>query len=224
MKSLRTHAIILRRTNYGEADRILQVLTPFGKKSAIARGVRREKSKLSAGIELFAICDVVIGEGRGELGVLTSAQTVCFYKNIISDYDRMKFGYEVIKLVANATESIDSEEWYELLKETLVGLDSRTINFDLIQTWFYLRYSALLGYELNLTSDMDGAKLSPENKYFYDVSEKGLSRTSGGDITADHIKLMRLIANKPLKVLSQIGGIDDILKECLLVALQHVGI
>ena len=46
----RTQAIVLRRTNYGEADRILQLLTPEGKKSVMAKGVRKEKSKLAGGI------------------------------------------------------------------------------------------------------------------------------------------------------------------------------
>ena len=55
MKTIRTKAIVIRRTNYGEADRILQLLTPdYGKVSVMARGVRREKSKLAGGIELFA--------------------------------------------------------------------------------------------------------------------------------------------------------------------------
>src|SRR5450830_302744 len=98
MNSLRTRAIVLRRTNYGEADRILQLLTPTGKRSVMARGVRREKSRLAGGIELFAICDVVIGEGRGELGILTSARLVQFYRHIMEDYDRMQFAYVAIKL------------------------------------------------------------------------------------------------------------------------------
>ena len=69
-RSTRTKAIVLRRTNYGEADRILQFLTPLGRQGALARGVRREKSRLAGGIELFAISDIVITEGRGELGLL----------------------------------------------------------------------------------------------------------------------------------------------------------
>ena len=76
MKTIRTRAIVLRRTNFGEADRILQLLTPEGRRSVMAKGVRREKSKLAGGIELFAITDVVLGEGRGDLGILTSAQLV----------------------------------------------------------------------------------------------------------------------------------------------------
>lgn len=68
MKTYRTKAVVLRRTNYGEADRILQLLTPDGRRSVMARGVRKEKSKLAGGIELFAVSDVVIGEGKGDLG------------------------------------------------------------------------------------------------------------------------------------------------------------
>ncbi|HEU4830668.1 MAG TPA: DNA repair protein RecO, partial [Candidatus Saccharimonadales bacterium] len=93
MKTYRTRAIVLRRTNYGEADRILQLLTPEGKRSVMARGVRREKSKLAGGIELFAVCDVVIGEGKGELGILTSSRLIHFYGAILKDYDRLQFGY-----------------------------------------------------------------------------------------------------------------------------------
>ena len=74
MKTNRTTAIVLRRTNYGEADRILQLLTPDGKRSVMARGVRREKSRLAGGIELFAVCEVVLTEGKGELGILTFSQ------------------------------------------------------------------------------------------------------------------------------------------------------
>lgn len=50
---LRTQAIILRRTNYGESDRILGLITPHGKLSVLARGARKEKSRLAGGIELF---------------------------------------------------------------------------------------------------------------------------------------------------------------------------
>ena len=47
-RDLRTKAIVLRRTDYGEADRILNLITPQGKIAVIAKGVRKEKSKLSA--------------------------------------------------------------------------------------------------------------------------------------------------------------------------------
>lgn len=224
MSGVRTRAVVLRRTNYGEADRILQLLTPAGKRSVIARGVRREKSKLAGGIELFAITDVVLSEGKGELGILTSARLVQFYRHILEDYDRMQFGYEAIKQVTKASEMVDEPEWYDTLTEVLMALDSPTIPLQLVQTWFYLHYAGLMGHELSLVHDIGGEKLQSDVRYSYDISEKGLYPKTNGELTADHIKLLRLINAKSLKVLTQIGGIEATLPDCWLVARQHAAI
>jgi DNA repair protein RecO (recombination protein O) len=221
VKTLRTRAIVLRRTNFGEADRILQLLTPEGRRSVMAKGVRREKSKLAGGIELFAITDVVLGEGRGDLGILTSAQLVKFYRHILKDYDRLQFGYRAIKLVGAASDTVDEPEWFDLLAEVLAALDALTIPLELIETWFLLRYSGLLGRELNLGHDIEGVPLSADSNYRYDSSEEGLRPLQSGEVTGDHIKLLRLIGTRSLKVLVQIGGIGTILPECLRVAREH---
>lgn len=224
MKTYRTKAIVLRRTNYGEADRILQLLTSDGRRSVMAKGVRKEKSKLAGGIELFAISDVVIGEGRGELGILTSAKLEYFYRHILEDYDRLQFGYQAIKLISRASETVDEPEWFDLLSEILMGLDVLTIPLPLIQTWFYMRYAALLGRELNLELDVDSQKLEADAFYRYDVAEQGLRKATNGELSSEHIKLLRLIATRPLKVLIQIGGIGSIIDSCLAVAREHAAI
>lgn len=224
MSAIRTRAIVLRRTNYGEADRILQLMTPEGKRSVMARGVRREKSKLAGGIELFAVSDVVINEGRGELGILTSARLVHFYRHIMQDYDRLQFGYEVIKHVAAASEMVNEPEWFDVLFEVIKALDATTLPLQLTQTWFYLRYADLLGAPLSLVNDIDGQRLQSDQRYMYDVSEKGLRQTMNGELTADHIKLMRLIQAKPLEVLVQVGGTGAILPDCWATARTHAAI
>ncbi len=224
MRTFRTQAIVLRRTNYGEADRILQLLTPDGRRSVMARGVRKEKSKLAGGIELFAISDVVIGEGKGELGVLTSAKLEYFFKHILEDYDRLQFGYTTIKLVGRASENVDEPEWFDLLGEVLAGIDVLTIPLPLIQAWFYIRYASLLGHELNLDLDIDGKPLVEDTGYRYDSGEQGLRQVTNGEITGNHIKLLRLIASRPLKVLVQIGGISELLGTCLHVVEEHAAI
>jgi len=224
MKTARTNAIVLRRTNYGEADRILQLLTPEGRRSVMARGVRKQKSKLAGGIELFAISEVVLGEGKGELGILTSARLVHFYNHIIEDYDRLQFGYMVISLITKASETIDEPDWYDLLAEILMALDNRTIDLRLTQTWFFLHYATLLGHQLNLEIDISGTKLSSETRYRYDSGEQGLVERLNGPVTAEHIKLLRLIATRPLKILAQIGGIEEILPECYQVAREHAAV
>ena len=224
MQALRTHAIVLRRTNYGEADRILQLLTPVGKRSVMAKGVRREKSRLAGGIELFAICDVVINEGKGDLGILTSARLIQFYRHIMEDYDRMQFAYAVIKLIGKASDQMDEPEWYDVMAEVLMGLDAHSIDLRLVQTWFYLHYASLMGHEMSLYHDISGEKLDAGKTYRYDDTDQGLRSVVGGEVGAEHIKFLRLVATKSLKTLSQIGGIEHILDDCLSVSRRHAAV
>jgi DNA repair protein RecO (recombination protein O) len=223
-KQLRTKAIILKRTNYGEADRILQILTPEGKFSAIAKSVRKEKSKLAGGIELLAISDVVINEGKGELGVITSARLDVFYKEILKDYERLQFANQSIKTISAAAENVREEVWFELLKEILVNLNNLNIPIEIIQSWFYLRYAALEGHELSLDLDVDGHKLNPEKKYKYDYENRGLSEHSNGNIGAEHIKILRVLSSRPISTLLQIGGIDPYLLTVLQTSRDHAAV
>ncbi len=220
----RTRAIVLRRTNYGEADRILRLITPNGQRSVMAKGARREKSKLAGGIELFTISDVVIQQGRGDLGILTSVRPVQFYMHILEDYDRLQFAYEVINLVVKASDTVDEPEWYGVLSEVFMGLDVLTIPLQLVQTWFYVHYAELTGYELNLRADVNGNGLDPDRTYMYDMNERGLRPAEQGDIRADHIKILRIIASRPIKIVAQIGGIDALLPDVWLVSRQHAAV
>ena len=224
MSTLRTRAIVLRRTNYGEADRIIQFLTPEGKRSVMVKGVRREKSKLAGGVELFGVSDIVIHRGKGELGILTAARLIHFYRHIIEDYDRLQFGYEAIKHVTKASEMIDEPEWFDVLFETFKGLDASSVSLQLTQVWFYLHYAELMGVQLSLSSDVDGQPLQADQRYSYDVSERGLRLSQKGAITADHIKLLRLVSVKSLETLAQVGGLTAILPDCWSVARQHAAV
>jgi len=74
---LKTEAIVLRSIRYGEADRILHLYTPHdGRLGAIAKGVRRARSRFGARLEPFFHVRIVLHEGRGELHTVTAADTV----------------------------------------------------------------------------------------------------------------------------------------------------
>ena len=152
MSAERTQAIVLRRTNFGEADRILTLLTPLGQRGAMARGVRREKSKLAGGIELFGVSDVVLQQGKGDLATLTSARLIHFYRNILADYDRLQFGYEVVKYVERASRDVDEPEWFDVVQSVFAGLDALSVQLQLTQVWFYIHYASLTGYDLILAN------------------------------------------------------------------------
>jgi DNA repair protein RecO (recombination protein O) len=74
---LKTEAVVLRSLRYGEADRILHLYTPHrGRLAAIAKGVRRARSRFGGRLEPFFRLRIELHEGRGELLTVTGAQTV----------------------------------------------------------------------------------------------------------------------------------------------------
>jgi hypothetical protein len=99
-----------------------------------------------------------------------------------------------------------------------------SIPLQLTQTWFYLHYAELTGYELNLERDVSGQPLASDKTYMYDTAEKGLRLAEQGDINAAHIKLLRVMASRPIATVAQVGGIGDILSDCWLIARQHAAI
>ncbi|MEJ0073760.1 MAG: DNA repair protein RecO [Candidatus Saccharibacteria bacterium] len=84
-----TTGIVLTRVDYGEADRIITLITPDqGKLRLMAKGVRRIKSKLAGGIELFSVSNITFIRGRGDIGTLVSSRVLTHYGRIVSDLDR----------------------------------------------------------------------------------------------------------------------------------------
>jgi DNA repair protein RecO (recombination protein O) len=84
--ALKTEGIVLRTIRYGEADRILHIYTPTrGRVSAIAKGVRRARSRFGGRLEPFFRLDLVLYEGRGDLLTVTAAETLAGYARLRED-------------------------------------------------------------------------------------------------------------------------------------------
>lgn len=222
MKNEKLKAIVLRRTNYQEADRILDLVTPLGKRSVIARGVRKEKSRLAGSVELLCESEIVLTKSnKSSLAILTSARLIRFYGNILKSYDRMTFAYDTLKNIGKAVNQIEEPEWYDLLSQVLSGLDDLKIDLRLIRVWFLLQYQKLLGNELNMLYDVNGEKLEKTKKYTYDYLERGLKEDIGGKINGDVIKFLRVVNNNSLDLVTKIGGIDSVLGDALTLAENH---
>jgi DNA repair protein RecO (recombination protein O) len=75
--NFKTEAVVLRSIRYGEADRILHLYTAErGRVGAVAKGVRRARSRFGGRLEPLFRVDLILHEGRGELCTVTSAETV----------------------------------------------------------------------------------------------------------------------------------------------------
>ncbi|MBQ6461463.1 DNA repair protein RecO [Candidatus Saccharibacteria bacterium] len=204
---VRTLAYVLKRTNYNEADRIINVITPKGKTSAIAKGVRREKSKLAGGIEMFSLVELNIHRGKGEIGVVTSAKMLKYYGNLMSDFKKMEFAALVLKKISLAAESSDNPEYFKIIDQSLACLNSG-LNMALVESWFWLNLLKASGEEVNLYRDADGKKLSAECRYVWDVMDNAFIEKKNGDYGADEIKVLRLILTADLGVVARIKDID----------------
>lgn len=214
MNQLATTAIILSRTDYGEADRIITVLTPdYGKLRLMAKGVRRVKSKLAGGIELFSVSNITFIRGRGDISTLVSTRLIKHYGLIISDLARVQLGYELIKLLNRITEDNAEAEYFMLLDQAFQALDDATIGSDLVQTWFYAQLLRFGGHTPNLRTDAAGGNLAPDANYSFDYDAMGFRPDERGAFTADHIKFLRLIfsGNQP-RVLQHVRGNTALLK------------
>jgi len=219
MKPIRTKAIVLRRTNYGEADRILHVITPeHGTIGVMAKGVRREKSKLAGGIELFSVIEITLQPGKGNLTTLTSARLDTFFTHIIADYDRLQFGYFVLKDIGKAAEIVHEPVFYTLCERALRALNNQKVPLDIIDCWYRLQMAILLGVGLNLAVDSEGESLREDVNYRFDVGESAFRPLNNGPITADHIKLLRLMSAQNPEVVAQVKGVRELLAECVAVA------
>lgn len=219
---LKTEAFVLRRTNYGETDRILNLLTPEGKLACVAKGVRKEKSKLAGGIELFTRSKVVIHlSTKSDMHLLTSAKMETFYGRIISDLDRLELASKIIKELNRVTDQIDSPEFYYILKQSLEGLNDG-LSLSLVQAWFNFNVAKTRGEQINLLRDTTGAPLQKGMRYAWNSTEMALSPYDGGNIGTEEIKIMRLMLVSPLVVVSRIKGLDQYLDQILYVSKQFM--
>lgn len=215
MKQLITTAIILSRTDYGEADRIVTMLTPDqGKLRLMARGVRKSSSKLAGGIELFSVSQVSYIKGRGEIGTLVSTRLISHFGKIVQNIDRVQLGYAIIKMLNRTTEDQPEEAYFNLLQRGFEALDDATVSTELISLWFQAQLLSQDGHMPNLLTDAAGNDLTKDQTYEFDVDAVAFAIKSDGQFSSDHIKALRLLfgGNSPV-TLSRVEGLGSLLAD-----------
>lgn len=215
MKQIVTSGVVLSRINYGEADRIITVLTPDnGKLRLMVKGARRPKSKLAGGIELFSVSDITFIRGRGDFSTLVSARLKSHFANIVKDIDRVSLGYEILKILDRNTEDEVETDYYEVLVASLEALDDAAISSALIRVYFGASLLNLAGLTPNLTEDSDGQVLEIGSKYNFDAASARFVR--GDKYSARHIKFLRLVfAKNSPKALTRIDDVEAVAYDCL---------
>lgn len=209
MKYRRTTAIVLRRTDFGEADRILTALTPEGKFGLVAKGVRRLQSKLAAGIEPLSENELSVIEGKGELLTLTSARVIEVWGQLLHDYDRLQLANSFMKHIDRLTEPQTGGELYPLLHGALKALNQPQFSAELVELWFFLQLLGKSGHQPELRRDEAGEPLHEELAYHLEPTRGTLVVHEKGALRAEHIKLWRLCLQHSVEAVAKVGGSDQ---------------
>ena len=214
MNTVTVKAVVLQRTDFGEADRILVVLTDTaGVVHVLAKGVRRIKSKLAGGIELFAVNELTLAKSRGDLQTLVSARMQQVYGAILHDIERTMLGYELLRFLYKQLEHEAGPEYFDLLTQALAGLQAGQPPL-LVRLWFYAQFMTLSGMQPDLQHDVTGGRLKADGLYAFNSDEGRLQLSPHGSITADHIKLMRFICSQSMAAASKLRIPENAIVGC----------
>lgn len=218
-RDIKTVALVLRRTNLGEADRLLDLLTPESRLTVLARASRKEKSRLAGGIELFCLSNVQIHHSaKSNHNILSSAKMQTFYRHILEDLPTLELASSALKDIERASRDADSPRYFDILNQLFSYLNQPTNSksstppdLNLASLWFRLNLKNEMGEELNLLFDSTGQKLRADKTYAWDPLESAFREP--GPITANHIKFLRLALVSPLALLPKVKGYANLLKD-----------
>lgn len=150
-RTYRTQAVILRRRDYSDADRILTVYTPrLGKVELIAKGIRKTTSRKAGHLELFSHANLQVAQAR-TWDIITEVTTIESFLGLRADLDRIGWAGYVSELVdAFGSAEDENQLLWEMLLYALRVLDSGEEQIDLFLRWFELHLLSLVGFQPEL--------------------------------------------------------------------------
>ncbi len=203
--------IILRKQDYRENDRLFVIYTDeLGKIEAVAKGVRKIKSKMAGHLELFSVVNLMVAPGKIYYQI-AGADRVKNFLDIKSDLGKTvlaSFALEIVDIFTKPGHP--DEKTYKLLREFLKVLDEEKkkdfLKIYILTKFFSLKLLAFLGWTPELYSCVKCKnKIVPAGNYF-DAERGGLVCGECGrgllPISTATIKIMRFVLENDLKKIS----------------------
>ena len=168
-RSIRVDAVVLRHSDYGEADRMLTLYTrQLGKARAIAKGARKMASRKAGHIEPFTHVKLQLAKGRGDILIVTQAETVDAYLSLRDDLILTGHASYMLELLDRFTyvDETENSSIFRLLTESLSRLASEH------DAWLVIRYYEIrlldhLGFRPQLFECTNcGREIKAEDQFF----------------------------------------------------------
>ncbi|MGB3926841.1 MAG: DNA repair protein RecO [Caldicoprobacterales bacterium] len=208
IRHLPTQGVVLRYTNFKEADRMVTLLSPtLGKISVMARGCRKPNSRFLSATELFCYGDYVLYK-KDDFHVMTQASVNDSFYDIRNDLEKLSYSSYILELTEEvASPGQEDNHLFYLLLQTLSYLCYSDLNPKDITHAFEIKLMDHLGYRPILDRCMIcGTK---NKSYYFDVRQGGLICGSchnmgetGYNIQMGTIKTIEYILNMDFKRLN----------------------
>ncbi len=203
-RTFRSEAIVLRRTDFGEADRLLTLYSrDFGKIKAIAKGARKPQSRKTGHVEQFMRSNFLFASGR-EIAILTQAEMVQPYTALRDDLILTTYAAYLVELLDRFTVEEDKHSGiYQLLAD---GLGWLTIHEDvlLVARFYELRLLGLAGFRPQLFHCVACGEAIEEQDQFFSGELGGVlcpncraEDRRAMAITAVSTKVLRYLQTRP---------------------------
>jgi DNA repair protein RecO (recombination protein O) len=213
----RTEGIVLKGYDFGEADRILTLYTPqLGKLRAVAKGVRRTKSRMGGHLDLFTRSNLLVARGR-QLDIVTQAETIESFASMRTDLLRASYAHYVAELVDAFT--VEQLANYPAYATTVAALRriAETENPALSVRSFEMQLLGLMGYRPQLHRCLNcDAPIEPVENRFSSRLGGVLCRMCAAEDTASRVisvpalKLMRNLQTNESAIVQLSGVPADI--------------
>jgi len=210
-RTYRTEAIVLRRKDFGEADRLLTLFTPEeGKIRVLAKGIRKPRSRKAGHLELYTRSNLLLAKGR-DMDIITQAATVEAYRPMREDLLRSTYGSYCIELLDRFTpDEAENKPLYDLLAEAL-GWLSQTNDLALVTRYYELQLLGMSGYQLELFNCVvGGEKIIAEDQFFSPADggvvcpHCGETREGAFRISLSALKVLRHMMRSPYEVVREL--------------------
>ena len=202
----KTEAVVLKHTLLGDADKILTLYTPhMGKVRAVAKGVRRTKSRLAGHVEPLTRSAMMLSQGQN-LDVVSQSQTINSYLGLREDLERTTLGIYAAELLDLFTLQDDANpSLYNLFLITLEALCSAA-NASMVIRYYETRLLDSLGFRPELSACISCRSSMSQEYTYFSVSGGGIvcSGCRGGEastrpISQDALEALRFLQRAGLE-------------------------
>ena len=202
-RTYRSEAIVLKRSDFGEADRLLTLFTrDFGKIRAIAKGARKPQSRKTGHVELFMRTNCFFAKGR-EMDILTQAEMVESYLPLREDLVRTTYAAYVVELLDRFTVDEDRHpDIYQLLSQAL-GWMAVHDDVMLVARYYELHLLSLAGFQPQLFNCVACGEPIQEQDQFFSAELGGFlspemrsADRRAQSVTAVAVKVLRYLQTR----------------------------